>query len=443
MRADGRKQNEMRPLTITRNYLKQAEGSVLIEMGETKVLCTATVEETVPSFLRGKKKGWVTAEYAMLPRSSKERIPRESSRGKVGGRTHEIQRLIGRSLRAVIDMATLGERTILIDCDVISADGGTRTAAITGAFIALMDALVHLQREGKINEIPIRDYLAAISVGKVNGQLLLDLNYREDSTADVDMNVVMTGSGALVEVQATAEERPFGKKELDGLLGLASGGIKKLVARQRKLLGEALLPKVVIATHNPDKGKELRTLLGEGLRAKIYTLADLPGVLLPEETGKTYQENAAAKAKSVARATGFWALGDDSGLEIEALSGAPGLFSARFSGEKATYADNRRKVLDLLKGLPNEKRGAKFVCALALASPAGDVFFVEESCEGVISQTDAGSGGFGYDPLFFVPSLNQLFSDLSMAEKNKISHRGKATRSAIEILKKKGPFATK
>ncbi|NKE69182.1 ribonuclease PH [Candidatus Manganitrophus noduliformans] len=238
MRIDGRKKNQLRPLKITRNFIKHAEGSVLIEMGETKVICTATIEERVPPFLRDKKKGWVTAEYAMIPRSSHERIPRESARGKVGGRTHEIQRLIGRSLRSVVDTTTLGERTIWIDCDVIQADGGTRTASITGSFIALMDAVQFLRKEKKINAMPVRDYLAAISVGKVGGELLLDLNYAEDSTAEVDMNVIMTGSGKFVEVQGTAEQQAFAKKELDDLLRLATSGIKKLVASQKKLVGE-------------------------------------------------------------------------------------------------------------------------------------------------------------------------------------------------------------
>ena len=238
MRLDGRKKNQLRPLKITRHFIKHAEGSVLIEMGDTKVICTATVEERVPPFLRDQKKGWVTAEYAMIPRSSKDRIARESARGKVGGRTHEIQRLIGRSLRSVTDTVALGERTVWIDCDVIQADGGTRTASITGSFVALVDALAHLRKEGKILTMPVKDYLAAISVGKVNGELLLDLNYPEDSKAEVDMNVVMTGTGRYVEVQGTAEQEPFHKKELDGLMKLAASGIKKLVLGQKKLVGE-------------------------------------------------------------------------------------------------------------------------------------------------------------------------------------------------------------
>ncbi|NOY83562.1 MAG: ribonuclease PH [Nitrospirae bacterium] len=238
MRIDGRKENTLRPLKITRNFLKNVEGAVLIEMGDTKVICTATLENRVPPFLRDKKTGWITAEYAMLPRSSKDRISRESSRGKVGGRTHEIQRLIGRSLRAVVDMAALGERTLWIDCDVIQADGGTRTASITGAFIAMVDAIRYHQKEGKLKKFPVKDYLAAISIGKVGDKLLLDLNYSEDVKAEVDMNVVMTGQGKFIEVQGTAEGEPFEKTELDALLDLASNGIRELIAEQKNILGE-------------------------------------------------------------------------------------------------------------------------------------------------------------------------------------------------------------
>jgi len=238
MRPDGRKEETLRPLKITRNFLKDVEGAVLIEMGDTKVICTATLEDRVPPFLKGKKKGWVTAEYAMLPRSSRDRISRESSRGKVGGRTHEIQRLIGRSLRSVVDLPALGERTLWMDCDVIQADGGTRTASITGAFIAMVDALRYGQKKGIIAKFPVQDYLAAISVGKVKGRLLLDLNYAEDVNAEVDMNVVMTGQGKYIEVQGTAEGAPFDQTELNGLLALASSGIRELVEKQKQLLGE-------------------------------------------------------------------------------------------------------------------------------------------------------------------------------------------------------------
>ncbi|MGI6679344.1 MAG: ribonuclease PH [Dehalobacterium sp.] len=236
MRFDGRKAEEIRPVKISRGYIKNAEGSVFIEMGDTKVICTASVEEKVPPFLKGSSTGWITAEYAMLPRATQVRTIREAAKGRITGRTHEIQRLIGRSLRSVVDLSKLGERTIYIDCDVIQADGGTRTTSITGSFIAMVDALTKLKDNHNWNELPIIDWLAAISVGKVNGNLLLDLCYQEDSRAEVDMNVVMTGSGKFVEVQGTAESDPFTREEMAQMLKLAESGIGQLIQTQRKVL---------------------------------------------------------------------------------------------------------------------------------------------------------------------------------------------------------------
>ena len=241
MRIDGRGDRQMRSVRIEREYMKFAEGSSLIEVGDTRVICTATVEDKVPAFLKDSGQGWVTAEYGMLPRSTKTRLLRESAQGRVGGRTHEIQRLVGRSLRAVTDLEALGERTIWIDCDVIQADGGTRTAAITGAFVALFDALTYLQRSGIIKKAAIKDYVAAISVGFVDGKVLLDLCYAEDSVAQVDMNVVMTGSGKFVEIQGTAEESPFGKDLMDMMLSVASSGIQELISIQQMVLDEGEL----------------------------------------------------------------------------------------------------------------------------------------------------------------------------------------------------------
>jgi len=239
MRPDGRKNDELRKIRIARNFVTAAEGSVLIEFGNTRVICTASIEERVPQFLKDQRRGWITAEYSMLPRSTPTRTMREAVSGRVGGRTHEIQRLIGRSLRSVVDMAALGERTLWIDCDVIQADGGTRTAAITGAFIALSDALSFALSQGVIERNPVKDYLAAVSVGIVQGEPRLDLSYAEDSTAEVDMNVVMTGSGKFVEVQGTAEQNPFGREELSGLISLAEKGIKELVSFQKAQIGQA------------------------------------------------------------------------------------------------------------------------------------------------------------------------------------------------------------
>ena len=236
MRED-RALNECRKIKVTKNYIMHPAGSVLIQMGNTKVICSATVEEKVPSFLRGKESGWVTAEYSMLPSSTNSRTQREASRAKLTGRTQEIQRLIGRSLRTVIDLKKLGERTLWLDCDVIQADGGTRCASITGAFMAAVLALKKLKKEKLINELPVIDYVAAISVGIVNGKKLLDLEYTEDSNADVDLNVVKTGSGGYVEIQGTAEQEPFDDKQMDAMLKLADKGIKELIALQKKIVG--------------------------------------------------------------------------------------------------------------------------------------------------------------------------------------------------------------
>ena len=236
MRTGGRQPKQLRPLTITPSYIKTADGSVLIEMGDTKVICTAKLEERVPPFLRNSGKGWITAEYGMLPGSAQERIGRESSRGRVGGRTHEIQRLIGRSLRAIADLKILGERTIWIDCDVIQADGGTRTASITGAYVALAEAARGWLSRGVIGANPIKDSVAAVSIGIIEGKILLDLCYEEDSKADVDMNFVMTGSGRFIEVQGTAESAPFTKKQMERMAEIAQGGIKELLKAQKKVI---------------------------------------------------------------------------------------------------------------------------------------------------------------------------------------------------------------
>ncbi len=235
-RSDGRGVDKLRKVQIHRNYIKYAEGSCLIELGNTKVICTASVEESVPPFLRGTGTGWVTAEYGMLPRSCKTRI----SRGKDSGRTHEIQRLVGRSLRTVTEMRSLDERTIWIDCDVIQADGGTRTASITGSFIALVDALSKIKKDGLIQKIPIKDFVAATSVGIYDGVPVLDLTYEEDSRAEVDMNIVMTGKGEFIEIQGTAERKPFNKSQMDKLLDLAKKGVEDLIDLQRTLLKDIL-----------------------------------------------------------------------------------------------------------------------------------------------------------------------------------------------------------
>ncbi|MDO8525109.1 MAG: ribonuclease PH [Candidatus Omnitrophota bacterium] len=236
VRKDGRAPDELRKIKITKNYIKYAEGSCLIEIGDTKVITTATVENTVPPFLKGKGKGWISAEYGMIPRSCKTRVQREASKGKLGGRTMEIQRLIGRSMRSVADLSKIGERTIWIDCDVIQADGGTRCASITGSFISVILALEKMREDGVIKGIPVSDYVAAVSVGMLDSNPILDLNYDEDSTAEVDMNIIMTGDGRFVEIQGTAEREPFKREDMNKLITLAGKGIDELIALQKKAL---------------------------------------------------------------------------------------------------------------------------------------------------------------------------------------------------------------
>ena len=237
MRPSTRRPDQMRPVTLERNYTKHAEGSVLVSFGDTRVLCTASVEAKVPPFLKGRGQGWLTAEYGMLPRATNTRGDREAARGKQSGRTQEIQRLIGRSMRAVVDLAKLGERTIQIDCDVLQADGGTRTASITGAFVAVHDALTWMRTRGQLSELPLKEFVAAVSVGVYKGVPVLDLDYDEDSSCDTDMNVVMTGTGGFIEVQGTAEGAAFSRAELDSLLALAGKGIGELVGHQKQSLG--------------------------------------------------------------------------------------------------------------------------------------------------------------------------------------------------------------
>lgn len=237
-RKSGRKFDELRPIKITNNYLKKVAGSVLVEFGNTRIICTASLDDKPAPFLRNTGKGWLTAEYSMLPMSTETRTVRESARGKLGGRTHEIQRMIGRSLRAVTDLTAFGEKTIYLDCDVIEADGGTRTASVTGAFVALVDLFKKMKEDGVLNEIPVRDYLSAVSVGIIDNQIMLDLEYEEDSRAEVDMNFVMTGSGLFIEVQGTAERMPFSKSEMAQMTALAERGIQQIIAKQKETVGD-------------------------------------------------------------------------------------------------------------------------------------------------------------------------------------------------------------
>ena len=237
-RKSGRKFGELRPIKITNNYLKKVAGSVLVEFGNTRVICAASLDDKPAPFLRNTGKGWLTAEYSMLPMSTETRTVRESARGKLGGRTHEIQRMIGRSLRAVTDLTAFGERTVYLDCDVIEADGGTRTASVTGAFVALVDLFKKMREDGAVKEIPVNDFLSAVSIGIIDNQIMLDLEYEEDSRAEVDMNFVMTGSGLFIEVQGTAERVPFSKEQMAQMTHLAERGIGQIIERQKEIVGD-------------------------------------------------------------------------------------------------------------------------------------------------------------------------------------------------------------
>jgi ribonuclease PH len=443
MRSDGRSNDDLRPVKITRHFLRYAEGSVLMEVGETRVLCAASVEEGVPPWLKGGQRGWITAEYSLLPRSTQNRVVREAARGRISGRTYEIQRLIGRALRAVVNLEALGERTIWLDCDVLQADGGTRTAAITGAFVALADALHNLHKEGKIRSLPLTDYVAAVSVGLVAGKPRLDLSFFEDSRADVDMNIVMTGRGELVEIQGTAEKKPFSKKELGDLLELGSRGIETLIAKQKESLGEIASRigapqkrKLILATHNPGKVAELRKVLAP-LPLKILSLRDLPGLPTVPETGSTFAENALLKAETIGRITGEMVLADDSGLEVAFLQGKPGVYSARFAGEEATDEENNNYLLKVMADVPPQERRARFVCTMALAIPGQKTAVVEGSCEGQLAAASRGSRGFGYDPLFILAGESQTFAEMEPELKNRVSHRGKALEKVKRILEGK------
>lgn len=436
------KKNSLREIRITRNYTKYAEGSVLVEFGDTKVLCNASVEEKVPPFLRNTGTGWISAEYSMLPRATHQRKIRDAARGKIDGRTHEIQRLIGRSLRSVIDIKSLGERTVWIDCDVIQADGGTRTASITGAFVALCDALYKLYKKGSISTFPVKTFVAAVSAGIVNGEGVLDLCYSQDSSAHVDMNVVMTEKEEFVEVQGTGEQSPFTHAQLMQLLELSKTGINDIIRIQRKALGEDIsslisprpVMDVVIASSNAHKIEEISSILSD-FSIRLLSLEDvgLKGLEI-EETGKTFEHNALIKAREVMKRTGMTVIADDSGLMVDALGGRPGVYSARFSGEDATDEKNNEKLLSMLKGYTPENRKAKFVSVIAAVFPNSKEYIAKGVCEGTIGFEGKGDSGFGYDPLFTPSGMDRTFAEITSDEKNAISHRAKALEEMKKIL---------
>ena len=433
-RPDGRNPNELRPCEMQVGFVGTADGSCLIRCGGTRVICTASIDESVPPFLKGQGLGWVTAEYAMLPASTGRRKARDGV--KKDGRSVEISRLIGRALRQAVDRRFLGERTITIDCDVLEADGGTRTASITGGFVALCCAIDKLIKKGKIKESPIVHQIAAVSAGIVEDIPSLDLCYLEDSAAQTDMNFVMDETGAFIELQGTGEGRAFSRQELMEILALGEKGIRELHAMQREALGEkaaVIAPQrtVVIASNNQHKIREISEMLEDRLHVISMKEAGFTGDI--EENGETFEENAVIKAKAVAKATGYCALADDSGLAVDALNGAPGVHSARYAGVHGDDAANNALLIENMKDIPSEDRTAQFVCAMALALPNGETRTVQGSCPGVITYAPRGEGGFGYDPYFEYLS-GETFSEMPEEEKNRVSHRAMAMQLMLPHL---------
>jgi len=432
-RLDGRRPEEKRPVTIETDFVRSAAGSCLIATGNTRVICTASVEEGVPPFLRGKGQGWVTAEYAMLPASTAQRKKRDGIHKD--GRGVEIQRLIGRSLRQAVDLTALGERTITLDCDVLEADGGTRTASITGAMVALTLAVDKLIAEGKLIASPIRHQVAAISAGIVSDTPCLDLCYQEDSHAQVDMNFVMNEHHDMIELQGTGEGRAFSRTELDALLAEAEDGIRQLMDAQREALGDrarhlCAKPVLLAATGNAHKLRELQEIFRE-----YYTILPMSAAGFTDditEDADTFAGNALIKARAVSEATGLPAIADDSGLMVDALGGEPGVYSARYAGVHGDDNANNDLLLSKMDG--QENRAAAFVSAIALVVPGRDPLIAEGKCPGVILTERRGTGGFGYDPLFYYEDLGKTFAQLTEEEKNAVSHRARACAKMKELL---------
>ncbi len=437
MRTRG--EGELRTVQIIPNFTEMAAGSALICCGRTRVLCTASVSEGVPPFLRNTGRGWLTAEYAMLPGSTPDRKQREYN--KRDGRSIEIQRLIGRSLRTAVNMEMLGERTITIDCDVLQADGGTRTASITGGFVALGLAVDKLIKSGKIQDSPIVRQVAAVSCGLVDDVELLDLEYIEDSAAQADMNLVgaagPSGEIEFTEVQITGEKRTIKRNELFELMDMGENGIRELMQKQREALGEAAQwickkPKLVIASNNFGKIKEMKGLLGDMF--EVVSQREMGVNLDVEENGETFGENALIKAKALFERTGCATLADDSGLCVDALGGRPGVYSARFSGVHGDDKANNEKLLKELADVADEDRTAHFACAIALVRPGKAPLIVEGACPGRILHEEKGENGFGYDPLFLSEELGVTFAEASQEQKGEISHRGRAVQALLNAL---------
>ncbi len=430
--------DELRLVRIVPDYTEMAAGSALICCGRTKVICTASVQDGVPPFLRGKGKGWLTAEYAMLPGSTPQRKARDGV--KKDGRGVEIQRLIGRSLRAACDLTRLGERTVYIDCDVIQADGGTRTASITGAFVALCLAVDRLMQDGALVDSPIVRQVAAVSAGVIEDACTLDLEYAQDSRAQVDMNIVMTRDGrgelGFVEVQGTGEGRCYTRDELDRLLALGEKGCLELMQAQLDALGSRAevickKPVLALASNNFGKLRELKQLLGE--RFDVRSMREMGVSLDVDENGETFEENALIKAGALMDVCHCATLADDSGLRVDQLGGRPGVHSARYCGVHGDDEANNRLLLDELADKPAPHK-AHYGAAVALCRPGHEPIVVYGRCDGEIIGEYRGEGGFGYDPLFLSDDLGVTFAEADPEAKNGVSHRARAIAKLIEAL---------
>jgi len=384
-----------------------AAGSVLASFGRTRLLCTASIDEGVPRWMKGSGEGWVTAEYSMLPGSTPGRANREAAKGKQSGRTQEIQRLIGRSLRSVVDMKKLGERQIILDCDALQADGGTRTTAISGAFVALHDACTRLVQAGEIAENPITDYCAAISVGIIDGEPRLDLPYIEDANAEVDM-----------------QKRALARS--------STPSVRFFRRRRRSVTESPVALAVVAATANQHKLDEMRSIFGAAIEL-LPRPAQVPEVI---EDAATFVGNARLKAVAIATASGQVALADDSGLEVDALDGAPGVESAYYGGGDHDDAANRARLIAELDGIADRQRTARFRTVIVLRWPDGRELVAQGTCEGTIGHRERGDHGFGYDSLF-VPTAGdgRTFAEHTPAEKNAMSHRSNACLELLRLLR--------
>ena len=440
MRPSGRAPDQLRPVSLEPGFSRHAEGSCLVKFGDTHVLCTASVDERVPPWLRNSGRGWVTAEYGMLPRSTHTRTDREAARGRQSGRTQEIQRLIGRALRAVVNLPAMGERQISIDCDVLQADGGTRTASITGSWVALHFAFERLTKEGKLALNPITGQVAAVSCGLWQGTPVLDLDYPEDSESSSrcqfradrrrrDRRGPGHGRGKALQ-RGAVHDPPGSRQEGRGRAHAFAETGDRPIVMPRRFTG----PKLVVATHNRGKAGEIRAMLG-ALGIEIVSAAELD-LPVPVETGRTFEENAVLKALAATKASGLPALADNSGLSVAALDGAPGLHTAEWEGPTRDAMVGMRRIQDeLAKRHVSEStsgRAATFHCVLALAWPDGHVETVQGTLDGHIVWPPRGSAGHGYDPCFQPEGGIRTCAEMTEAEKNAISHRGRAFRKLVE-----------